>query len=54
MNHKRKRPRSQRNGCIMCKWFKDEKFKDTLIAQTIQEKKARIREKEFKKDLSIL
>jgi len=30
----------------MCKWYKSQRFKDTLMAQTIQERKARESERE--------
>jgi hypothetical protein len=30
MNHKRKRPKHQRSGCLMCKWFKDERTKKRI------------------------
>lgn len=30
-NHKRKRPKHQRNGCLMCKPHKDER--DTKVAK---------------------
>ena len=53
MNHKRKRPKSRRAGCLLCKWHKDEKFKDTYSAQTMQEKKARERDRNFKEDINI-
>lgn len=47
VNHKRGRPKSRRAGCLLCKWHKEQKLKDTLKAQTMQERKAREREKSF-------
>ena len=46
MNHKRKRPRSRRAGCALCKPHKQNSTKDTLEAQSMQERKARINERE--------
>lgn len=40
MNHKRKRPKNQRNGCIYCKPHKHQAEKDSLKNQTIQEQKS--------------
>lgn len=39
MNHKRKRPKHQRAGCLMCKPHKDERGKNSAQAQTLQVKK---------------
>ena len=41
MNHKRKKRKSSRAGCSLCKPHKDNEFKDTYGAQTNQEKMAR-------------
>lgn len=46
MHHKRRRPKSKRAGCLMCKWHKDNAFKGTRVAQTVQELRARDRERE--------
>lgn len=40
MNHKRKRPKNQRNGCLLCKPHKHQANKDSLTNQTLQEQKA--------------
>lgn len=40
MNHKRKRPKNQRNGCLLCKPHKHQADKDSLGNQTIQEQKS--------------
>lgn len=46
MNHKRKGPKSTRAGCLMCKPHKDQRRKDSESAQTMQERRARIADKE--------
>jgi len=46
MHHKRKRPKSRRAGCALCKPHKQNSTKDTLGAQTMQERKARVKERE--------
>jgi len=50
-NHKRRRPKSTRAGCHMCKWHKDQQLKDTLSAQTWQERRALVSEKEQRREL---
>jgi hypothetical protein len=45
-NHKRKRPKSARAGCILCKPHKDNAFKDQEQSQTMQERRARVSERE--------
>lgn len=45
-HHKRRRPKSTRAGCLMCKPHKHQRFKDCREFQTRQELKARISEKE--------
>lgn len=40
-HHKRKKPKSGRAGCLMCKPHKDQRRKDCLSSQTVQERKAR-------------
>jgi hypothetical protein len=45
-NHKRKRPKSSRAGCLMCKPHKDQRRKDCLGSQTMQERRARVSERE--------
>lgn len=42
MNHKRRGPKSTRAGCLMCKPHKDQRRKDTLGAQTQQERRSRL------------
>ena len=41
MNHKRKKKKSARAGCSMCKPWKDNENKGSLVYQTNQEKLAR-------------
>lgn len=50
MNHKRKGPKSTRAGCLMCKPWKDQRRKDTLGAQTMQERRARLDEAEQREE----
>jgi hypothetical protein len=50
-NHKRGRCKNSRSGCLMCKYHKSNSFKDTWDAQTWQEKKARVSEREQVRDL---
>jgi len=45
-NHKRKRPKSSRAGCLMCKPHKDQRRKDCLGSQTMQERRARVSKRE--------
>lgn len=45
-NHKRKRPKSRRSGCLMCKPWKGNGVKGTANAQTMQERRARLGEKD--------
>jgi radical SAM superfamily enzyme len=45
-HHKRRRPKHSRAGCLFCKPHKSNKSKDREEAQTQQERKARISEKE--------
>lgn len=40
-NHKRKKPRQQRAGCIMCKFHKTNAAKDTKSSQTLQDRRSR-------------
>jgi hypothetical protein len=49
-HHKRKRPKSTRAGCLLCKPHKRNGTKGTLEAQTWQERKARLAEQEQKED----
>jgi uncharacterized protein YodC (DUF2158 family) len=51
MNHKRRRHKNARAGCPMCKWYKSNGLKGTLNAQTFQERKARVSEKEQRAEL---
>lgn len=36
MNHKRRRPKHQRSGCLMCKFHKDERRKKTARSKRAQ------------------
>ena len=49
-HHKRRKPKSGRAGCLMCKSHKDQRVKDTAEAQTMQERRARVGEREQRKD----
>jgi len=51
MNHKRRRPKSSRAGCLLCKPHKSQRSKDTLGAQTLQEQRARVSEKEQRESI---
>ena len=46
MNHKRKKPKSSRAGCLLCKHHKHQGAKKSLCNQTVQEKRSRFNEKE--------
>lgn len=46
MNHKRKKPKDQRAGCIMCKPSKSNAFKGQFAYQTRQERFAIVSEDE--------
>lgn len=39
-HHRRNRPKSSRAGCLLCKPHKSQRTKDTLGAQTMQERRA--------------
>ncbi len=41
MNHKRRRPKNRRAGCLSCKPHKGNGTKKMTSAQTLQERKAR-------------
>jgi hypothetical protein len=43
MNHKRKRPKNRRAGCLLCKPHKANGAKGREESQTVQERKARER-----------
>lgn len=45
-HHKRKRPKNRRAGCLMCKPHKANWAKDREGDQTVQERRARISERE--------
>ncbi len=49
-NHKRKRPKSSRAGCLMCKPYKHQLVKGGYKAQTWQEKRAIISEREQRRE----
>ena len=51
MNHKRKKPKSGRSGCLMCKWWKHQAMKDSDGSQTMQERRARDSEKDQRREL---
>lgn len=42
MNHKRKRPKDRRAGCLMCKSHKSNAFKDTKMAKTMQQRRVEV------------
>jgi len=46
MNHKRRRPKNRRAGCLLCKYWKANGNRNSFVHQTWQEKKARLSEKE--------
>ena len=48
VNHKRKRPKSRRAGCLLCKPHKANGTKGTRDAQTRQEQRGRASEREQK------
>lgn len=50
MHHKRKRPKSVRAGCMMCKPWKKNAFKDQEQSQTMQERRARVSELEQRRE----
>ena len=50
MHHKRKRPKSTRSGCLMCKYWKHQGLKDCENMQTWQERRARVSEKEQRRE----
>ena len=51
MHHKRRRPKSTRAGCLLCKPHKHQGMKKALKNQTLQERKVRISEKEQRSQL---
>jgi hypothetical protein len=50
-HHKRRRPKSTRAGCLLCKYWKHQASKKTYNNQTRQEKKALLSETEQKKEV---
>ena len=46
MHHKRKRPKSSRAGCLLCKPHKSNGAKNRSCNHTQQERKGRLTEKE--------
>jgi len=50
MNHKRKRPKNRRAGCLLCKPHKANGAKGREAHQTLQERKARERQTDSVKD----
>ena len=50
-HHKRRRPKSARSGCLMCKAHKANGAKGSLPNQTRQEKLARINEQEQRREV---
>lgn len=46
MHHKRGRPKSRRSGCLFCKPHKHQRSKDREDSQTMQERRARVGDKE--------
>ena len=51
MHHKRKRRKSARAGCIMCKSWKANGEKGSLRSQTFQEQRSRLSEAEQRREL---
>jgi hypothetical protein len=51
-HHKRRRPKSRRAGCLMCKSHKANGAKGSRNHQTLQERKARVSEREQLDDRS--
>jgi hypothetical protein len=45
MHHKRRRPKNRRAGCLLCKPHKANHAKGSEAAQTLQERRARARER---------
>ena len=52
-HHKRGKPKSSRAGCLMCKAHKANCRKDTLEHQTAQEKRARLSEREQRREAGV-
>ena len=46
MHHKRGRRKNARAGCLLCHGYKANGVKGTLRAQTLQERRARVSERE--------
>jgi len=53
MHHKRRKPKTSRAGCLMCKPHKANYRKDRLASQTWQERKARLSEAEQRRDAGV-
>jgi hypothetical protein len=51
MHHKRKRPKNRRSGCLMCKPHKANGASKKLCNQTWQERKARLAEREQRRQV---
>jgi radical SAM superfamily enzyme len=45
-HHKRRRPKKRRAGCLFCKPHKGNGTKGSRAAQTLQEQRARVSERE--------
>lgn len=52
-NHKRRRPKNRRAGCLFCKPHKGNGTKKTRSAQTRQELRSRMSEKEQRKEIAM-
>jgi len=46
MNHKRKKPKSSRAGCLLCKPHKHQAVKKTKGAKTLQDRRAELKGKD--------
>lgn len=51
-NHKRKKPKSRRAGCIYCKSHKHQAEKDAWNNKTGQDKRASVSEREYRDAVS--
>lgn len=52
MHHKRGRCKNARGGCLMCKYYKQNGIKDGRLGQPMQERRARVAEREQRSDRS--
>lgn len=52
-HHKRRRPKSSRSGCLLCKYWKHQGAKDKFCNQTEQEKRAAVSEAEQRREITV-